>query len=89
MLLDIFFYLSSLTGVLMSLSWFFQLKRLFRTKSSEDLSILQLSVFLFGNITWLIYGFIVHNFPIIISFFIGSIGVISVLLMAIKLRNKN
>lgn len=79
-------WLASVFGVLMSISWFAQAKRIWKRKSAQDVSMLFLSIFAVGNLIWLVYGLFIQDIPIILSFAVGLLGVITVFFLALKYR---
>jgi MtN3 and saliva related transmembrane protein len=70
-----------IAGILMSIGHFPQAYKIYKNKSSKDVSLITCSIFFLGNIVWLIYGISLHELPIIISFSIGILGSLSVVLM--------
>ncbi len=49
-----------------------QVIRTLKTKSTEDLSLLMFSMMFTGMVCWMIYGYFIHNNPLIISNTIAS-----------------
>jgi MtN3 and saliva related transmembrane protein len=66
--------LATLFGILNGLANILQAWKIFRRKSAKDISVLTFSIFLVGTIVWTFYGFELGNSPILISNFIGIIG---------------
>ena len=85
-MVELFSALITLLGILMSLGHFPQAIKILRNKSAKDISLMTYSVFAFGSYVWLIYGFVIKELPIIISFIIGSIG--STFVLVLKIRYK-
>ncbi len=85
-MVDFFNALITLLGILMSLGHFPQAIKIFKNKSARDVSLMTYSIFTFGSYAWLVYGFIIKELPIIISFIIGSIGSTLVLILKIKYK---
>jgi len=79
MITEIFEILAAVFGVLMASAGFPQALKIFRTKSAKDISIFSRLIMLIGGIVWLIYGFLIINFPIIISNIFGTIAEILVI----------
>lgn len=84
MFLEFWSVVASIAGLLMSVSWFTQSAKIWKTKSAKDLSLIQISIFTFGNIIWLIYGILIRDIPVILSFAVGLVGVSSVLILTIR-----
>ena len=78
-LIRIFSVLVSIVGVLMSLSHFFQAGRILKRKSADDVSFTFYGLMFGGSFIWLIYGLLIKDFPIIISFAIAILGTASVI----------
>ena len=86
MLVEVFKILVVIIGVLMSLGHFPQAYRIYKRKSSKDVSLLTYLIFAVGSYAWLIYGIIIMELPVIISFVVAVIGTTSVLVLIFKYR---
>lgn len=75
-------------GVAMSIGYFPQVYKIWKNKSSADISIPSFVIFSIGTLTWLIYGILIHDVTIILGFLIGVIGSWSVLSLSVLYRNK-
>lgn len=64
---DILAVCATLAGVLMAMAPFLQIRRMRRTKSSNDVSLLYLSMLAGGFIVWLAYGVSISNWAMMIS----------------------
>ena len=64
---DILATCATIAGVLMAMSPFLQVRRMRRTKSSNDVSLLYLTMLAGGFIVWLAYGISLTNWAMIIS----------------------
>lgn len=78
----------TIMGTVMSLGYFPQLYKIWKSKSSENISIPTFVIFSIGTLTWLIYGILINDPTIIFGFVIGVIGSWSVLILTIKYKNK-
>jgi MtN3 and saliva related transmembrane protein len=58
---------ATLTGILMALAPSLQIRRMFRTRSSRDVSIGYLVLLDLGFVIWISYGFSIPNAALIIS----------------------
>ena len=74
MLVTIFSVLALVLGILMSLGHFMQGYRIYKRKSSKDVSLSFILIFMLGAYVWLIYGFLIKDIIIVISFGIATIG---------------
>lgn len=64
-----------------------QVLKTVRTRSAEDFSYAWLTSFLTGLVCWLIYGFLIWSWPIIISNIITQIFVGTILLIKLGSRH--
>ena len=64
---DVLAVCATIAGVLMALSPFLQIRRMRRTRSSNDVSLLYLSMLAGGFVVWLAYGLSIANWAMIIS----------------------
>ena len=84
--MEIIKILVTFVGVMMSSANFPQVYRIYKNKSAKDISLITYSVITVGSIIWALYGFLLHDWVIIISYVIGVVGAGSVL--ALKLIYK-
>lgn len=75
-------------GVVMSLGYFPQAYKIWKSKSSNDISIPAFLIFSLGTLTWFIYGILIEDMPLVISFVLGVIGSWAVLIFALIYKNK-
>ncbi len=79
--LQVLAVLATIAGVLMAIAPILQVRRMLRTRSSNDVSLLYLSMLCGGFIAWLAYGWALANPAMIISntaslvFMVITIGV--------------
>jgi MtN3 and saliva related transmembrane protein len=59
--------LATILGVITGLANVPQITKIFKTKSAKDLSLTTNNIFLLSSIVWLIYGFQLINYPLIIA----------------------
>ncbi len=71
--------LASFFGVLMAFSNFPQAWHIWRRKSAKDISFVTYLLFSLGSIVWLLYGIELQNGPLIVSYLIGSVSALAVL----------
>jgi MtN3 and saliva related transmembrane protein len=89
MYIEIISIVATILGVMMSISQFVQAHKIWKRKSSKDISITFFSIFAIGNFVWLLYGLALKQLPVILSFAIGFIGCCTVLFLTIKYRKEN
>jgi len=75
-------------GVIMSLGYFPQAYKVYKNKSSKDISLLAFVIFSLGTLTWFIYGLTIKDIPIILGFILGVIGSWLVLILSIIYRKR-
>ena len=80
--------LTTIVGTAMSLAYFPQAYRIWKNKSSKNISVLTFFIFSLGTLLWTIYGIYVKSWVIIISFIPGVVGSWTILLLTIYYRNR-
>ena len=60
-------YIGIFAGVLTTVSFIPQVIKVWRFKSAKDLSAWWLLIFFIGVSSWLVYGFLIIDFPIVIA----------------------
>lgn len=78
----------TILGIMMSMAYFPQAFKIWKNKSSKDVSITSYVVFSLGTLVWTIYGIHVNDPVIILSFGVGVIGSWSVLSLSIFYKNR-
>ena len=73
-----------IAAILVNVAFLPQIIKSWKTKKTEDISLLMYLLYSMGVLMWLIYGIIIKNVPIIISDSIGIFFVLSVLYLKIK-----
>lgn len=72
----------------MSLGYYPQAYKIWKTKSSKDISIPAFIIFSSGTLTWFVYGLVIKDFPIIVGFVLGVIGSLAILILSLKYKDK-
>ncbi len=75
-------------GVVMSLAYYPQAYKIWRTKSSEDISVFTYLMFGIGTVVWFIYGAYLRDSVIMIGFLFGVIGSWLVLLLSLRYKKR-
>ena len=75
-----------LAATLTTISFFPQVYKTWKTKSTEGLSLTMYLVFLVGVILWLIYGIHLNSFPMILANIITAILALYLVVMKIKYK---
>lgn len=77
---------TSVAGVLMGAAHFPQAYRIWKRKSSKDVSILMYSLFFVGAWLWLIYGLAIHDLPLIVSFSVSVFAITLAFALVLRYR---
>lgn len=78
--------IGSLAGACTTLCLVPQVIKTLKTKSTKDVSLGMFILFCIGIILWLIYGFMIHSMPIIVSN--GVTFVLGAIILVCKLKYK-
>lgn len=84
--MKIFQVFVTIIGIVMSIGYFPQAYKLFKSKSSTNISIPTFIIFSIGTLTWLVYGVLINDITVIFGFVIGVIGSWLVLILSILYR---
>lgn len=66
--------LTIVMGIVMSLGYYPQAWRIFRTRSAEDISLWSSGMFALGMMMWLLYGVASGRLLIAVAFFFAALG---------------
>ena len=83
---DVLAVCATIAGVLMALSPYLQIRRMRRTRSSNDVSLLYMSMLAGGFIVWLAYGFSISNWAMMISNSASLVFMLITILVALTYR---
>jgi MtN3 and saliva related transmembrane protein len=81
--MEVFQIFVTIMGVVMSLGYYPQAYTIWKNKSAANISIPAFIIFSLGTLTWFIYGIVLNDRPIIISFALGVIGSWAVFILAL------
>ena len=73
-------------GTLTTISFIPQVIKLYRTKSASGLSIATFWIFSCGVFLWLVYGILIHEWPVIFANGVTLILIFMIIVMKIKYR---
>ena len=79
--MEVIAILATIAGIITGSSFFLQTIKIVKRKSSKDISFLTYLILGLGSITWLIYGVTRKDFPLMISYTIGTISTFSVIIV--------
>lgn len=77
-------FIGVVAAILVNVSFIPQFIKSWKTKKTDDISIMMYIVYTSGILLWLIYGIAIKNIPIILSNSVGLFLVLSVLYLKIK-----
>ena len=83
---DLLAVLATTAGVLMALSPSLQIRRMLRTRSSNDVSLLYLSMLCVGFVAWLVYGWALANPAMVISNTASLLFMLFTITVALRFR---
>lgn len=76
----------SVVGIATGAAYVPQAARIWRRKSSEDVSVLTYAMFLGGQVIYLLYGIRFRQTPIVIGMAANIVGSLAVILSALRFR---
>lgn len=77
---------TTIAGIAMAFSYFFQIAKILKTKSVQDISLPMFVIFCIGLTLWSIYGIVIKNWPLIIVNVISIFGAYTITGLIIKYR---
>lgn len=72
----------------MSLGYYPQAWKIWKSKSAQDISIPAFCIFAFGTFSWLLYGWYLHDMTIMLSFGLGVIGSWTILILTLMYKKR-
>lgn len=85
-MMDSITLLGLLGGTLTTVSFFPQVFKTWKTKSTKDVSLVMFLLLTVGIMIWIVYGFLIGSLPIIVS---NSVSfVLSLVILVLKLIHK-
>lgn len=85
---DVLAVLATSWGLVMALSPVLQIRRMLRTRSSNDVSIAYFAVLGIGFVLWITYGASITSWPLMISNSAALVGAVATSIVALGLREK-
>jgi MtN3 and saliva related transmembrane protein len=79
-------WLVSAVGIATGLAYVPQATRIWKRKSSDDVSIVTYSLFLGGQLVYLVYGIRIRQLPLIVGMGANIVGSLAVIGSALKFR---
>ena len=73
-----------IAGALTTYAFFPQLVKIYKTRKTQDLSFRMYLILSVGILIWLVYGFLIKSWPIIIANFISFIAVFNILFFIVS-----
>lgn len=85
---EIIKWLTVVMGIVMSLAYYPQAYKIFRNKSSKDVSLFTYLMFGLGTTVWFIYGVYAHDVVVASGFIFGVVGSWLVVLLSLRYRKR-
>jgi MtN3 and saliva related transmembrane protein len=82
--MDVTTTIGLIAALFTTISLFPQLIKVYKTKSTKDISTGMLSLFCGGVLLWFIYGVLLNNFPIIIANLLAFVQALFILVFKAK-----
>jgi MtN3 and saliva related transmembrane protein len=79
--------ITTIVGITMSLGYYPQAYKIWKLKSAKEISLINYIILGIGTLTWFIYGLVLHDIVIMISFIFGVVGSWSMIFLVMKYRN--
>lgn len=76
--------LGFIAATLTTISFIPQLMKIIKTKETKDISLLMYIVLALGILLWLIYGFLIFAFPVIIAN--GVVLILALVIIVLKIK---
>ena len=73
-------------GAITTIAFIPQVIKIWKTKSTKDISLITFVAFCLGVFLWMIYGIILHSKPVIIANSIGFVLGIIIIILKIKYK---
>jgi MtN3 and saliva related transmembrane protein len=68
------------------IAFFPQLMKVWKTKSTKDISLGMFSIFSFAVFLWFLYGILISNLPVIIANFLVFVQAFAILVFKVKYK---
>ena len=85
-IMDTALILGYFAGALTTISFVPQVIKIWKTKSTKDISLITFIAFCLGVFLWMLYGIILHSLPVIIANSIGLVLGLIILILKIKYK---
>ena len=82
--MNTFFVLGIIAGILTAVAFVPQVLRVIKTKSTKDISLGMFILFCIGVVLWLVYGFLEHDWPLVVNSAVTL--VLSLVILGYKIR---
>jgi MtN3 and saliva related transmembrane protein len=84
--MDLITVIGLLAAALTVISFFPQLMKVWKTKSTKDISLGMFSIFSFAVFLWFVYGMLIGNAPVIIANFLVFVQAFAILVLKVKYK---
>jgi MtN3 and saliva related transmembrane protein len=85
---EILAILATLVGSISSLAYFPQAYKMYKRKSSSDISMVSYGIWTASTVIWFLYAISISNYPLITTSTLGLFGITSIIIMYFKYNKK-
>lgn len=85
--MDVVTQIGSLAGALTTVAFWPQLQRTWKTRSADDVSLAMLLTFTTGVFLWLVYGWLLNAWPIIVTNAVTFVLTAAILFLKLRFRS--
>jgi len=86
--LDIIAMLATVFGLLSAVGYFPQAFKMYRRRSSADISLSAYAIWLATAVVWTVYGIAIEEYPLIITSVVNVLGSLSVMVLYFRYKRK-
>jgi MtN3 and saliva related transmembrane protein len=85
--MDFVTQIGSVAGALTTIAFWPQLRRTWKTRSADDVSLAMLLTFTTGVFLWFVYGWLLNAWPIIVTNAVTFLLTASILVLKLRVRS--
>jgi|TARA_Y100000310_G_C20447258_1_gene699027 MtN3 and saliva related transmembrane protein len=80
--------ITTFLGVFAALSFFFQTIKIIKSKESKNVSLTTYIILFITALFWLMYGLSISDVPLIVSYIVGTLSTLSVIIVYFVYKKK-
>lgn len=85
---DMIAVLATIFGLVSAVGYFPQAFKMYRRRSSADISLSAYVIWLATAVVWTVYGIAIEEYPLIITSVVNTVGALSVMVLYFKYKKK-